>query len=344
MGKINLRPNQFRGLFGGDVDGVFLLITSPRIHAHVEVHPDPGVWVSEFIWQGGRSAEDLLGRLACYSRAGHKLCALWMAEAPPLDLPTSLLNDIKLGALFGLELIASEAALKQLIEIVSSMDQYREEAIERALLSQLDAGLRITLESKAHQTSAVFYHRAVEQWRSLHGSLQYGEQTLLPTGELSAVINDPEVLEGELVLTAHPVITRGRPGVSFESANTLYQDLASAGDHAVIATIEEGRIEYLRDPKGAENPLLERLEALFEKDQRYRRVHRISFGTNRALEAPAPGNFPANRRVPGVHIGLGEPERTELLIDMICTEIDALVEHQEDGALDLYEELFDPSF
>ncbi|MYS19384.1 hypothetical protein GA0115240_107718 [Streptomyces sp. DvalAA-14] len=189
---------------------------------------------------------------------------------------------------------------------------------------------------RVHGTRAVLQHLSDGLvWNQQAGPLEWGDQQIVPAGEISVLpieITDFHEdlhlpLEGEIVLRGYPILHNGTPSFSRLDQARIHGKLAAMREHAVKATVVRGRITTLEalDPGAA--PAVEMLEQMFAVDSRYRIVWEIGHALNTSLDL-MPGNHAMNEVYGGtegcLHIGLGLTPFTQYHLDMIVPDTKVL--------------------
>src|SRR5689334_22898613 len=77
---IAIRPADSAPLFGGDLGGVFLLVTSPAIRNLLSIEEDSHCAVSEYSWTGPQAREGLIATFEGHRRAQRLVTSIWIAE------------------------------------------------------------------------------------------------------------------------------------------------------------------------------------------------------------------------------------------------------------------------
>ncbi len=320
-------PHHFLPLFGGDLGQVFLLVTSPSVRAALTPKPDGICALEEYCWTGPESRAGLLRRF----RAG-TISVLWIAEDEFEHYSPQEMKGVKLAAISYFSTPFFPAALERMLGLVLSTNYERQIVVERRLLSSLDTASYILFRSTCYGTEATFHHHQARHWFSLLGPLDFGQQTVLPTGELSA-LTDPSggfsldqgfSLDGEVVLQGMPIVHRGSRSTEMDEALRLFTIMSPLCEQPVIANIKGGIVVELRTVGGIPGTAQQALETLLREDERYRKVHEIGFGANECCAVLVNENFFPNERHPGVHFGLGLGGHTRFHLDLVCTKIDTL--------------------
>ncbi|MEU9144409.1 hypothetical protein [Streptomyces sp. NPDC048349] len=329
---VPISPEQFRNLFGGDLGDVFLLVTSPGVRSALTLESSTTP-VREFTWTGPDSRAGLIAEMAAIRASGRRGSVLWIADDEFVHFDDEHLEGMRMGAFSSFSAAFSEETLRTTVAIVADVDYERELGIEEEFLTLLDQADDMLFLGREFGTEAVFQHQLSEHWFSLHGPLMPGQQVVLPTGELSSLVNASGefeldthfTLNGEITLQGAPIIHRGDHGTSRAETERVYRDLAPMADQPAIITLVEGRITAVRPAVAGRTLFASNLEKLLAQDDRYAKLHEIGFGTNTSCAPLLPGNYFANERHPGVHLGLGLGTFTQFHIDLMSTAIDVLM-------------------
>ncbi|CAM3690046.1 hypothetical protein KIPE111705_20590 [Kibdelosporangium persicum] len=324
-----------------------MFVASPTVRAAVALDNRDGRRIEELEWNRDDDRARLIARFAELRAEGLSCDVLWIADDEFEHFLPEHISNVRLAAISFFSSPFSAAALRRYMRIIETCDYANERRIEKALIRCLDVAARIHFRTPVMETHAVFDHRGATHWFSLNGALERGEQTVLPTGELSVLtdaagdfsLSTPFALDGELVLRGTPIVHRGNRAVTEAETASAYQAMSTMLEYPVIARVEAGVVVGLRSPVRRHNPFAEALERLFSIDERYRKVHEIGFGTNVACAQLASGNFFPNERTPGVHFGFGLGGHTPFHIDLACTQIDTQIELTSGAMVDLYQAL-----
>ncbi|MFC8102194.1 hypothetical protein [Streptomyces sp. NPDC057363] len=341
---VSIDPEQFRKVFGGDLGDVFLLVTSPGIRAGLSVTTRGTVPVQEYSWTGPGSRDGLIAEMASLRASGKRASVLWIADDEFVHFDDEHLEGMRLGAFSSFSAPFSEETLAGSVRIVSEVDYERELQIEESFLTLLDQADDMLFLGHEHGTEAVFQHQFSEHWFSLHGPLQPGQQVVLPTGELSSLVNASGefeehthfTLNGEVTLQGAPIVHRGGHETSLAQTERVYRDLAAMADEPAVVTFTDGRITAVRPAVAGRARFAEGLERLLAHDDRYAKLHEIGFGTNASCSPLLPGNYFANERHPGVHLGLGLGTFTQFHVDLMSTAIDVVMRGVEGRDVELF--------
>jgi hypothetical protein len=347
MGPVALYLKDLAPLFGHDLGSACVLITAPSIRSVLRVELAPGCETIELSWTVSASRLQLVDVFRKLEGAGRRFSALWIADDEFEHYYPDELGCGRLGAISYFSGGFSPRSLERCLEIIRNTDYMEELKIEADLLDYLDRAVAIRFRSSAWGTEAVFAHRNMDDWFSLHGNLNDGQQVVLPTGELSTLTNPSGEysfdsrfpMSGEIVLKGGPVVHRGGRDVSAEETGATFETIASMFDYPVIASVRDGLIENVRSATDGPNPFLDAFVRLLATEPRYRKIHEIGFGTNRLCARLERSNFFPNERYPGVHFGLGLGGFTQFHLDLVCTDIEVFAEFESGELIDIHRSL-----
>ncbi|MFF1558262.1 hypothetical protein [Streptomyces sp. NPDC058279] len=183
-----------------------------------------------------------------------------------------------------------------------------------------------------HGTRAVLDHlRDGLVWNQQAGPLDWGDQQIVPSGEISVLpveIREFDEalklpLEGEITLRGYPILHNGTPSFSRADQARIHARLWTMRDHAIKATVEDGRITRLEALDAGAAPAVDMLEQMFAVDSRYRIVWEIGHALNTSLDI-LPGNHAMNEVYGGtegcLHYGLGLTPYTQYHLDIISPD------------------------
>lgn len=337
---LEITLDDFAPLFGYEFGDCFLLITSPDIRSSLKVSSGSlDCDISEFSWFGKKSRQNLILEFFKFHQNNLRCSALWITTDEYEHFQPLELGNIKIAAISLFSSPFSIITLQRILDITKKTDYQLQVSTESKMLDLLDSAKQILFQCLEHNTQAYFRHHESNHWFSLHGPLGFGQQTVLPTGELSVL---PESsgqfnrksyfsLNGQLLFQGFPIVHRSHSEIPLSETLEQFKKLASMRDFPVIASISNGEISHLHSPVEGYNPFLVELEKLFLKDDNYRKIHEIGFGTNRDCAQLVYENFLPNERYPGAHFGLGLGGATNFHIDLVCSKIEVLVklEHNE---------------
>jgi hypothetical protein len=168
-------------------------------------------------------------------------------------------------------------------------------------------------------------------WNQQAGALGWGEQQIVPAGEVSVLpidITEFEEnlrlpLDGEIVIRGYPILHSGTPSFSRADQARIYGELAVLSDHAVVCRVEAGMIVDIRADTPGAGPAVDMLNAMFQVDSRYRIVWEMGHALNTSLDLVI-GNHAMNEVYGGtagcLHWGLGLTPFTQFHLDIISPD------------------------
>lgn len=166
-------------------------------------------------------------------------------------------------------------------------------------------------------------------WNQQAGVIDWGEQQIIPTGEISVLpieITDFDEalslpIDGEIVIRGYPILHSGTPSFSRRDQRRIHERLWPLTRHAVRATLENGMITELYPLDGEADGIVAVLNSMFEVDSRYRILWEIGHAVNTMLDL-LPGNHAMNEVYGGssgcLHWGLGLTPYTQYHLDIIA--------------------------
>jgi hypothetical protein len=168
-------------------------------------------------------------------------------------------------------------------------------------------------------------------WNQQAGALEWGQQQIVPAGEISVLpidITEFEEnlrlpLEGEIVIRGYPILHSGTPSFSRADQARIYGELSGLNKHAIVCRVEGGMITDIRPDTPGAMPAINMLNAMFEVDSRYRIVWEMGHALNTSLELVV-GNHAMNEVYGGthgcLHWGLGLTPYTQFHLDIISPD------------------------
>jgi hypothetical protein len=326
LGRVIVRPERYRQ-FGAPEGASFYLVTNPDLLDRFVIHAGSLYRRTEKLgFDAGDSVEDLLQ--AVPDRA-HLLVISpgWLFSSPT---PDQLGPDRKLVAMPSNSTPTSLEAIAHFLEAMERTDPGAQQAFADRFFEVAESSDQLEIIDDRHQTRAVFQHLAADyEWNLQAGVLDWGGQQIAPGGEISALPAqvmrfDPNLrlqIEGELALCGQPIVHSGMPSFSRGDQARLYERLATAREHAVVATVRGGVVAEVRPTHPDAGPAAGMLESLFQVDSRYRVIWELGIGINTALSL-LPGNLGMNEVYGGtngtVHCGFGLTPFTQYAIIVLC--------------------------
>jgi hypothetical protein len=219
--------------------------------------------------------------------------------------------------------------IRHFLRVIERTDPAEQDAFAERFFDTIEQAEHLEVVHMGTRSTLRFDHlREDYVWNQQAGSVDWGEQQIVPSGEISVLPIEIRsfdsalclALNGELTLNGHPILHSGTPSHLRTDQARLHQELLAMRDHPIVATIEGGRISALRATGPGCAPAVEALEAMFHVDSRYRIVWEIGHAVNTALDL-LPGNHAMNEVYGGdrgcLHWGLGLTPYTQYHLDII---------------------------
>lgn len=344
MDKLTIGPLDFSGLFGDELGDQLLFVLGDEARRCVDVDRGEGASVEVFAWndpQASRAA--LVEHLAARRARGLTTSAVWIASDEFEHFDDDELESARIAALTSYSRPFSPETLAETLRIVRNTDYVDQLRVENEFLRFFDEADHIAFVDSESDRHAVFEHRATEHWFSLHGPLGYGQQAVLPSGELSALVDESGAfssgrfpLDGSVVLAGQPIIHRGADDVSVDETQATFRRLSTMSTEPAVVEITEGAISAVEPLHPGRTAFSDALSGLIAAEPRYAKVHEIGFGTNPECADLAASNFFPNERFPGLHLGIGLGGYTPFHIDLVTTRPRIHAVRADGSAVDVY--------
>ncbi|MEH2185390.1 MAG: hypothetical protein V7K64_04305 [Nostoc sp.] len=221
-------------------------------------------------------------------------------------------------------------AIKHFLDVMETTDPDAQRMFANRFFDILEQSEYLSIVDMRYQTSASFLHFDDEyEWFEQGGSLDWGQQQIVPSGELSVLpLTHGEFsternlrINGQVAFWGYPILHSGKHFCQREEQACIYSELSVLKDHAVVATIEDGVIRKLHATHPSVASAKFTLERLFSIDSRYRFIWEVGFGINTALKL-WPGNAAMNEVYGAdygvLHWGFGLTPFTQYHLDIIC--------------------------
>jgi len=212
--------------------------------------------------------------------------------------------------------------------IMMKTDPIEQDTFAERFFEKIEQADYLRVVNPKHGTELVFEHDDDSYvWNQQAGGLAWGEQQIVPSGEISVLPieirsfhSDLKLrLSGTLALYGVPILHSGTRSFLRVDQKRLHAELATMHQSPIIANVEKGLITRLR-PAGARGSALDALEAMLHTDSRYGIIWEIGFALNTALRL-LPGNHAMNEVYGGangcLHWGLGLTPYTQYHLDVI---------------------------
>lgn len=327
---ITVDPSRLRQ-FGPAIDSVFCLVTNPELADDIRIEKTGGYqdYLMVPFRTGERFAQVINERVP---EPAHVLAI------SPLAFFESPMSE-QLGPrrkLMGMACNSTPTSLDIVRHFLGVMERTSPE--EQAVFSDrffelLEAAEYLEYVDAKHGTRAVLQHLDPSlEWNQQAGPLDWGEQQIVPSGEISVLpieitqFREDLVLplEGEIALRGYPILHNGTPSFSRADQARLHAQLVAMNEHATIARVDNGTITDLRPYDKQAQPAMDTLTAMFEVDSRYRKIWEIGHALNTSLDL-LPGNHAMNEVYGGtkgcLHYGLGLTPFTQYHLDIISPDV-----------------------
>lgn len=192
-----------------------------------------------------------------------------------------------------------------------------------------------------HGTQAVLDHLADGLvWNQQAGPLDWGEQQIVPSGEISVlpmqIVEFDESLhlplEGSIAFRGFPILHNGTPSFTRKDQARLQGKLAGLETEAMVCEVTRGAITSLRPFRNEGAEVAKVFEAMIEIDSRYALIWEIGHALNTSLDI-FPGNHAMNEVYGGergcLHWGLGLTPFTQYHLDIISPDTTVYTESGE---------------
>jgi hypothetical protein len=315
----------------GDSDGAaFVLVTTEDVGRSIQLMDDARKYSSLSIALA-HSKDDIEPLFSALPAHAHVLVVL-----PNIYFPSPTSETLgprrKLAVLACNSTPTSSAMVHHFLMQAYKTDPRRQELLAEKFFNAAEVSSYLTFSDDRYGCAATFkIHDDDLQWHEQIGTLAWGQQQLLPSGEVSTLpvsvygedIKSTLSIDGTLALHGFPVLHTGRQSVRLEDQKRLFQELATVETAAIIATVEHGRITKFEPTGAASRPAVNTLEALSAVDSRYRTIVEVGLGLNTELEL-FPGNSAMNEVYGGpngvVHFGIGLSPFTQYHLDLVCPD------------------------
>lgn len=326
MDQAVIRPTRYRQ-FGSPDGATFCLVTNPDIQDRFTIEREGYDSATIVPYGPGDSFERLLeGRIP---EPAHILVVSpnCFFVSPQ---PESLGPKRKLMVLPCNSTPVPTEAIAHFLGVIEKTDPERQQKFADSFFELGRSSERLLILDEEYGTRASFEHLDESYcWNQQAGFIEWGEQQIAPSGELSVLpvdITDFDhtkrlAINGEIVLRGLPAVHSGTPSYLPDDQLRIYKMLETMGRAGVIAVVENGVIRSVKPANSRCEPAARMLEALFQVDSRYRIIWESGFGINTDMDL-YPGNVGLNEPYGAqngvAHWGLGLTPFTQYAIIVIC--------------------------
>ena len=222
------------------------------------------------------------------------------------------------------------AAVEHFLDVIERTDPYAQAEFANRFFELGQKNDRLEIVDEEYETRAIFDHLDDRyEWNLQAGPLDWGEQQIAPSGEISVLPADiwefnPKLclaINGEIAFRGLPILHSGEPSFLREDQARIFSQLQHMKQHALIAKVEQGVVISLRPTHPDVKPAAEMLEAMAMVDSRYWTIWELGFAINTSLDLLW-GNYAMNEVYGGtqgaLHFGLGLTPYTQYHLDLIC--------------------------
>ena len=325
--------------FGEPNDAVFCLVTNPELAGQFEIARTGGYRDYLTIpFRAGERFEQVLPE-----RVPEPAHVLAISPDAFFESPDSSVLGSR-RKLLGMACNSTPTSMEVVRHFLAIMERTSPEAqnaFSDRFFELLESTDHLIYVDEKHGTRAVLDHLQPDLvWNQQAGSLSWGEQQIVPAGEISVLpveirefgeeLHLP--LEGEIALRGYPILHNGTPSFSRKDQARIHARLSALNEHAVVARVEAGVITSLNPHTPEAKDAADMLETMFEVDSRYQIVWEIGHALNVSLDL-LPGNHAMNEVYGGtegcLHWGLGLTPYTQYHLDTISPDTTVYTESGE---------------
>jgi hypothetical protein len=321
---VSINPSNL-SQFGSATGVTFCLVTNPELTGAIDVVRDGSYADYRTVPFGaGDVFEDVLAALP---EPAHVLV---VSPERFFQSPDSeLLGQRKLMAMACNSTPTSLDVVRHFLGVMERTSAGDQDKFSEIFFERAEAATHLEYVDEHHGTRAQLDHlRDDLVWNQQAGSLEWGEQQIVPSGEISVLpIEITEFheelrlpLEGDITLRGYPILHNGTPSFTRTDQARVHRELTAMTEHSIRATLDRGAIVELAPLHPGAQPAVDMLESMFAVDSRYRIVWEIGHALNVSLDI-LPGNHAMNEVYGGVqgclHWGLGLTPFTQYHLDII---------------------------
>ena len=219
-------------------------------------------------------------------------------------------------------------AIEYFIAAMEKTDTELQQQKTERFFARLERSEGLSFINPRYETKAYLELKPEDEWHEQLGSLSYGQQQIIPSGEISVLPLthgqfNPQTrlkLNGQVVFDGRPIVHTGQHCDRLKQAR-LFAKLEVLERSPLIATIENGSIVRLETTQANAREAAMALNNLLEADCNYSVVWELGFGINTSFTL-YPGNIAMNEVFGGdemvLHVGLGLTTATEFHLDLLC--------------------------
>jgi hypothetical protein len=318
--KINFDPADFTQLFVGEPTPIFLFTT----HGINELLEFSNRESLEF--RCITLKNDYLTHVRRFLKSQATPCSILLITTEEyIHFTPKEIEGHRVGAITFFSDYITLESLDLVLRQVKDTDYHRQLIVEDKITTKLEMSPRLFFSCQLARTRAEFNHHGEDNWFSLCGPLQPGQQAVLPTGEIS-VLTDPSGestfktfdFNGTVYFKGVPIVHRGDDSVSIDQAILLFEDLMTMYCQPAIVEVSQGTIFSVRPQYLSRSAFSNALNDLLSANPGYCKIQEIGFGINPSCLSVFGKNYFPNERIPGIHFGVGLGGHTKFHIDFVC--------------------------
>ena len=324
MSKVRIRPDLLRQ-FGPAGDAAFVLVVTAELLPDVELEARTSYREQSLLVLP--QAEPLESFIAAsVPEPAHLLViAPGRVVTSPRDIGRRKMLVVPCGST-----PSSVASIAASIRAAEQTDPQAQDERASAFFDAVGDAERLEIADVLNGTSATFEHQDKPYgWNAQLGFVDWGEQQIVPSGEISVLpanimTFEPEgrlALSGSLTFLGEPIVHDGPARAAAAAQEAAYRGISGLRSAPLAADVVDGEIRALRPLTPGAAAAAETLEALFAEDERYRILWELGVGLNESL-AVTPENCATNEVYGGVggrvHIGLGLTTATRFALTLPC--------------------------
>lgn len=337
--SIIVNPGRIRQ-FGETEGSIFCLVTNPELAESLKI--DESASYSDYrtvLLSAGESFDDLLRDGTIPENSHTLVISPYRFFASP---DSELLGPRR--KLLGMACNSTPTTpevIRHFLGVVERTSPTEQDAFSEKFFELAESTDHLVYVDERHGTRAVLDHFDDSLvWNQQAGSLEWGSQQILPSGEISvlpAQILDFDEnlylpLEGEIAIRGYPILHSGTPSFTRKDQARLQARFAQLHTEAVVARVTKGTIQDLRPFRKEGHDIADLFNTMFEVDSRYTLVWEIGHALNTSLDL-LPGNHAMNEVYGGtdgcLHWGFGLTPYTQYHLDVVAPDTTVYTESGE---------------
>jgi hypothetical protein len=330
MAAIKINPARY-SQFGPAEGSVFCLITNRELENELEIVKEAPYAEYRTIFIGkGDDFEAMLAEGTIPQKSHSLVISPYRFFESPSE--EALGQNRKLMGMACNSTPADLEIIRHFIGVIENTSAQEQGEFSDRFFELAESTDRLIYVDERHGTRAELDHLADGLiWNQQAGPLEWGEQQIVPSGEISVlpmqIVEFDEKLhlplEGSIAFRGFPILHSGTPSFIRKDQARLSGKLAGLEHEAVVCDITKGTISSLRPFRKEGAEVAKVFEAMFEIDSRYTLVWEIGHALNTSLDI-LPGNHAMNEVYGGergcLHWGLGLTPFTQYHLDIISPD------------------------